>query len=90
MASRAALAAPSMATVATGMPVGICTVESRASRPSRVEDFTGMPITGSVVFAASAPARCAALPAAAMMAPKPFSWAVRENSAACTGVRWAE
>ena len=21
---------------------------------------------------------------------QPFSWAVRENSAACTGVRWAE
>ena len=51
------------------IPVGICTVERSASTPSRFEDFTGIPMTGSVVLAASAPARCAALPAAAMIAP---------------------
>ena len=79
-----------MATVATGMPVGICTVDSSASSPSRVEDLTGMPITGRVVLAARAPARWAALPAAAMMTPKPFSCAVREKAPACSGVRWAE
>ena len=84
------MAAPSMATVATGIPVGIWTVESRASNPSRVEDFTGMPITGRTVLAARDPARWAALPAAAMMTPNPFSWAVRENSPAWAGVRWAE
>ena len=67
-ASSAAFAAPSMATVATGIPLGICTVDSSASSPSSVEDLTGIPITGSVVCAASAPARCAALPAAAMIA----------------------
>ena len=49
-----------------------------------------MPITGRVVFAAMAPARCAALPAAAMIAPNPFSRALEENSAASTGVRCAE
>ena len=58
-----------MATVATGMPEGICTVESSASSPSSVEDFIGTPITGSSVFAAMAPARWAALPAAAMITP---------------------
>ena len=79
-----------MATVATGMPEGICTVESSASRPSKVEDFTGMPMTGKVVWAASTPARWAAFPAAAMMTPKPCSRAVRENSAAASGVRWAD
>ena len=81
----AALSAPSMATVATGMPEGICTVASRASRPSKVEDFTGTPMTGRVVWAASTPARWAAFPAAAMMTPKPFSRAVFENSAAASG-----
>ena len=34
----------------------------------KVEDFMGMPITGNVVLAARLPARCAAIPAAAMMA----------------------
>ena len=85
----AALSAPSIATVATGMPEGICTVASSASRPSSVEDFTGMPMTGSVVCAASTPARCAALPAAAMITPKPSFSAFLENSAAASGVRCA-
>lgn len=38
-----------MATVATGMPDGICTVDSSASSPPRSDDFIGMPMTGSVV-----------------------------------------
>ena len=79
-----------MATVATGMPPGICTVESRASSPSSALAFTGMPITGSTVRAASAPARCAALPAAAMITPKPFSRAEAAKAPAASGVRWAE
>ena len=79
-----------MATVATGMPDGICTVESRASSPSRVELFTGMPMTGRVLAAARAPARCAALPAAAMMAPKPASRAVSAKFRAASGVRCAD
>ena len=40
----------------------------------------GTPITGSVVLAAMAPARCAALPAAAMMTPKPLSRAQAAKS----------
>ena len=36
--------------------------------PSRFEDLQGIPITGRVVFAAIAPARCAAIPAAAIIA----------------------
>ena len=41
MANRAALSAPSMAMQPTGIPRGICTVDSRLSSPSMVEDFTG-------------------------------------------------
>ena len=82
--------APSMATVATGMPEGICTVDSSASRPPSCSDLMGIPITGRVVPAAMAPARWAAIPAAAMITPKPFSFAVVLNSLASTGVRWAE
>ena len=89
-ASSAAFCAPSMATVATGMPAGICTVERSASSPSSVELFTGMPMTGRTVFAASEPARCAALPAAAMIAPNPFSAALCAKDFASTGVRCAE
>ena len=79
-----------MATVATGMPEGICTVDSSASSPSSVELLTGMPMTGSTVFAAMEPARCAAFPAAAMIAPNPSSAALCANMRASTGVRCAE
>ena len=58
--------------------------------PSNVDDFTGMPMTGRVVFAAMAPARCAALPAAARMAPKPFARADMAKARASSGVLWAE
>ena len=47
-------------------------------------------ITGIVVLAAKAPARCAALPAAAIITPKPFARAFTAKSLACTGVRCAE
>ena len=50
----------------------------------------GSPITGTMVWAASTPPRWAAFPAAAMMTPKPFSSAVRANSSASAGVRWAD
>ena len=45
--------APSTATVATGMPLGIWTMESRESLPDRALDCTGTPSTGTVVLAAS-------------------------------------
>ena len=66
--------------------VGIITVESRASMPLNVLDLQGIPITGSVVFAAMAPARCAAMPAAAIIAPNPRSLAPAAKSAASSGV----
>ena len=66
-ARSAAFRAPLIATVATGTPLGICTVASSASIPPSVPEGAaiGSPIIGSVVCAASIPARCAAPPAAA-------------------------
>ena len=54
-ASRAALSALPMATVATGMPRGIWTIDSSESRPPRCLVGMGTPITGSAVLAASMP-----------------------------------
>ena len=68
----AAFLAPFRATVATGMPLGIWTVANKASSPSIAPPFMGMPMTGRVVLAATAPARWAAMPAAQMMTPKPL------------------
>ena len=72
-ANSAAFAAPAVpiAKVATGMPLGICTIECSESTPCRCLLATGTPSTGTVVFAASMPGRCAAPPAPAMMARKP-------------------
>ena len=50
---------------ATGTPRGIWTIESSESRPPRCWVGIGTPITGSAVFAASIPGRCAAPPAPA-------------------------
>ena len=47
-------------------------------------------MTGSVLAAASAPARCAALPAAAMMTPKPLARASRAKLRAASGVLCAD
>ena len=47
-------------------------------------------MTGSVVLAAKAPARWAAMPAAHRMTPKPLAFAFRANSAASAGVRCAD
>ena len=65
-ARSAAFCAPPMATVATGRPGGICTVDKSESSPPSVPADSGTPMTGSVVCATSAPARCAASPAPAM------------------------
>ena len=53
-ANSAALTAPAwpIAKVATGTPAGICTIDSRLSRPRRVRLSTGTPRTGSGVNAA--------------------------------------
>ena len=89
-ARRAAFLAPLTATVATGTPLGIWTMASSESRPPRLARATGTPITGSGVAAARTPARWAAPPAAAMSTWTPRSAAVRANSMASSGVRWAE
>ena len=54
------------------------------------EELQGIPITGRVVFAAMAPARCAAIPAAQIRTPKPLSAALSAKSRASTGVLCAE
>ena len=55
-----------IASVPTGTPAGICTIESSESIPFSVFDSTGTPSTGSAVFAAAIPGRCAAPPAPAI------------------------
>ena len=60
-----------MATVATGMPAGICTIESNESMPLSALLITGTPITGMVVIDATMPGRWAAPPAPAMMTSMP-------------------
>ena len=60
-----------MATVATGTPAGIWTIESSESRPSSFASGTGTPITGSGVAEATMPGRCAAPPAPAMITRRP-------------------
>ena len=76
-ASRPALRALPIATVATGTPLGICTIDSSESIPSRYFSGTGTPITGSGVRAASIPGRWAAPPAPAMITSSPRVWASR-------------
>ena len=48
-----------MPTVATGTPLGICTIETKESRPSRKLLSKGIPITGMLVNGAIIPGRCA-------------------------------
>ncbi len=72
-ASKPALRAPPIDTVATGTPAGICTIDSSESRPSSLASGTGTPITGSGVAEATMPGRCAAPPAPAMITLMPRS-----------------
>ena len=46
-----------MATVATGIPAGICTIDNRESIPFRVLLSTGTPMTGMHVSEAIMPGR---------------------------------
>src|SRR5205807_7588062 len=81
-ASRAALVAPGlpMASVPTGMPAGICTVDKSESMPCSAFDSIGTPRTGSMVLAAMTPARWAAPPAPAMSTSSPRVSAVAAHS----------
>src|SRR5262249_48514198 len=58
-ASRAALIAPAfpMASEPTGIPAGICAMESKESSPFNAFDSTGTPKTGSTVFDAVIPGK---------------------------------
>jgi AcrR family transcriptional regulator len=49
--------APLIATVATGTPGGICTIEYKLSKPLIVLVFTGTPITGKCVKLATIPGK---------------------------------
>ena len=89
-ASRPALRPPPIATVATGMPPGICTIEWSESTPERARLCTGTPITGRVVSEATMPGRWAAPPAPAMITFRPRPAAARAKSTISRGVRWAE
>ena len=79
-----------MATVATGTPPGIWTVDSSESRPPSALVSMGTPMTGSGELPAIAPARCAAPPAPAMRTRRPRSCAVRAYCATSSGVRCAD
>ncbi len=72
-ASSPAFTAPArpMASVPTGMPAGIWTMESRLSMPLSAWDSTGTPSTGSAVMDAAMPGRWAAPPAPAMITRRP-------------------
>src|SRR4051794_35755979 len=91
-ASRAALTAPArpIASVPTGIPAGICTIESSESIPLSVFDSTGTPRTGRAVFAAAIPGRCAAPPAPAISTCRPRASAEPAYSKRRSGVRCAE
>src|SRR3569833_3099935 len=89
-ASRPALRALPTATVATGTPAGIWTIDSRESIPSRYFSGTGTPITGSGVTDASMPGRWAAPPAPAMITRRPRAAAEAPYSIISCGIRWAE
>ena len=81
--------APFTPTVATGMPGGICIIDSIASSPSSIP-LIGTPITGNVVDAAITPGRAAAIPAAAMITRMPRPSALRAKFSTASGVRCAD
>src|SRR4029079_11971502 len=88
----AAFRAPFSETQATGTPGGICTIERMASRPPAAvfDDVIGTPMTGSSVYAATAPGSAADIPAPAMITRTPRSAAVEAYSATPRGSRWAD
>src|SRR5947209_7353387 len=91
-ARRPAFVAPPgpMASVPTGIPAGIWTIDRSESIPFKALLSTGTPKTGTVVCAATIPARCAAPPAPAMITSRPRPSASEANSAIQRGVRCAE
>ena len=79
--------APFKATVATGTPLGIWSIDRIESQPSiELLDFTGTPITGSGDIDATIPGKCAAPPAPAIITEMPFVCAFVLNSNNFSGV----
>src|SRR5262249_8220533 len=91
-ASKAALIAPAfpIASVPTGIPPGICAIERSESNPFSVLDSTRTPSTGSTVFDAVIPGKCAAPPAPAIITSIPRLSAPDAYSNSKSGVRCAE
>ncbi len=91
-ASNPALTAPGspIASVPTGTPAGICTIEWSKSWPCNAVVEIGTPSTGRVVKAAVMPGRCAAPPAPATITLKPASRADFAKAYRRSGVRCAE
>ena len=58
--------------------------------PPKAEPEMGMPMTGRMVRAATAPARCAAMPAAQIKTWAPFASSSAMICSVLSGVRWAE
>ena len=79
-----------IASVPTGIPAGICTIEYSESTPASVLDSTGTPSTGSSVSDAVMPGRWAAPPAPAMMTLNPSAFAPLANAYSRSGVRCAD
>ena len=86
------MAAPEvpMASVPTGTPRGIWTIESSESTPLSALLSTGTPSTGRIEIAASIPGRWAAPPAPAMITSRPRPSASRPYRNSRSGVRCAE
>ncbi len=88
IAKSAAFFAPAapIASVPTGIPAGICTIESSESIPDNALLCTGTPKTGKIVCAAHIPGKCAAPPAPAMMTSMPVLrrfWQIQTANPAC-------
>ena len=68
-AYKPAFIAPSspIATLPTGIPFGICTIDNKLSNPFNLRLSTGTPITGIVVNDAIIPGKCAEPPAPAIL-----------------------
>ena len=90
LAMIAAFIPPSIATVATGTPGGICIIENTASIPSSLLPERGTPTTGIGNNAAHIPGRCAAMPAPAMITFTPLSSAPFAHSKNTSGSLCAE
>jgi len=65
-------------------------MDKSASIPSSAEDLIGIPMTGTVVYAAKTPGRCAAFPAAPIITSMPLSLALFANNDAASGVLCAD